>query len=69
MELESNELETSLLESADNLADETSLDAVRPGGPSISQMNIVKAAKVKLRYNISHESDTERKTRLQIDER
>lgn len=32
-------------------------------------MNIVKAAMVKLRYNISHESDTERKTRLQIDER
>lgn len=30
MELESNELETSLLESADNLADEASLDAVRP---------------------------------------
>lgn len=30
VELESNELETSLLESADNLADEASLDAVRP---------------------------------------
>lgn len=31
MELEGNELETSLLESGDDLADEASLDAVRPG--------------------------------------
>lgn len=45
MELEGNELETSLLESGDDLADEASLDAVRPGGTSISQNSrIVKGA-------------------------
>lgn len=38
MELEGNELETSLLESGDDLADEASLDAVRPGGTRISQI-------------------------------
>lgn len=46
MELESNELETSLLESADDLADEASLDAIRPGRPkSISQVDILKTEK------------------------
>lgn len=62
MELESNELEASLLESADDLADEASLDAIRPGRPkSISHVDILKTEKVRLWYNISNENDTERK--------
>lgn len=46
MELESNELETSLLESADDLADEASLNAIRPGSPkNVSQVDILKTEK------------------------
>lgn len=45
MELEGNKLETSLLESGDDLTDEASLDAVRPASTSISQIvDIVKGA-------------------------
>lgn len=62
VELEGNELEASLLESADDLADEASLDAIRPGRPkSISHVDILKTEKVRLWYNISNENDTERK--------
>lgn len=62
MELESNELETSLLESADDLADEASLNAIRPGSPKkhITSGHF-KDGEGRLWYNISNENDTERK--------
>lgn len=63
MELEGNELETSLLESGDDLADEASLDAVRPGVTSISQnsRHCKKRVKVRLRYVTDSENDPETK--------